>query len=84
MTTGAVTSDVFRGDRDLLIGEFAAQERQLAHEVAALRELIHRALGQLHEQGCQHERLRAQHHRLRDEYRSYREKLLRDDQRRAA
>ena len=34
MTAPTVTSDVFRGDRDLLISEFADSEYRLARELA--------------------------------------------------
>ena len=79
----ASTSDVFRGDRDSLISEFADQEHTLARELAAVRELLHLTLGQLHEQGRRHERLREQHRRLRDECRDLRAAIPRDDWRAA-
>lgn len=82
MTAPAV-SDVFRGDRALLIAEFADSEYRLARELAAVRVLLHLALGQSHEWVLRYDRLEKQHRRLRDEYRSFREHALRDDRRAA-
>lgn len=65
-------SEVFGGDRDLLIGELTEQEHHIARELASVRQLLHLALEQAHEKGRQLERLRARHHRLRDEYRRLR------------
>ena len=64
------------GDRAILISELVDSEYQLARELAAVRQLLHIALGQLHEQGLRHDRLRDQHQRVRDEYRSHRERVL--------
>ena len=78
-----VTSDVFRADRDQLIGEFADSEHRLAHELAAVRQLLHITLGQLHDKIKEYDRHLDQHRRLLAEYRRLRETILCDDRRAA-
>ena len=69
--------------RDRVIEHFADQEHALARDLAAMRELLHLALGRLHEVTRQLDRLQEQHHQLRDECRRLREQV-RHDERRAA
>ena len=69
--------------RDHVIEHLADQEHTLAHDLAAVRELLHLALEQLHETGRHCDRLREQHRQLRDEYRRLRELILRDERRAA-
>ena len=80
----ATCDGVFCEDRNLLITDLADSEYQLARELASVRHLLHLALQELHERGRQYDRLRDQHRRLSDEYRSYRVRVLRDDQRAVA
>ena len=68
-----------RDYRGRVIEHLADQEHALARDLGALRELLHLALGRLHQMGKQLDRLREQHHRLHDEYRSLREQVLRDE-----
>ena len=77
-------TDVFRDDRDLLTREFVDQEHALARELASVRQLLHLALGQMHEKDQRHHRLVDQHRHLLAEYRHLRETILRDDRSRAA
>ena len=77
-------ADVFRGDRDLLVSEFADQEHRLARELASVRQLLHLTLAQLHEQVRKFDRHLEQHRRLRAEYRALRESIIRNDRSNAA
>ena len=68
-----------RDHRDRVLEHFADQEYALARDLAALREVLHLALAQLHEVTRQLDRFREQHHQLRHEYRRLREEALRDE-----
>ncbi len=50
-------------------------------ESQGYRVVLQAALDALYTQARRHDRLHEQHRRLRDEYRSYRERVLRDEQR---
>ena len=54
---------------------------QALGEAQGYRQVLQAALDALCEEACRHGRLREQHRRLRDEYRSHRERVLRDEQR---
>ena len=73
------TTDVFRGDRDQLIAEFADSEHRLARELVAVRQLLHLTLGQLHDKIQEYDRQLDLHRRLVAEYRALREAVLRDN-----
>ena len=79
MTAPTVTSDVFQSDREQLIGEFAESEHRLARELAAVRELLHITLAELHETVRKFDRHLDQHRDLRAEYRQLRESTLPND-----
>ncbi len=67
--------------RDRVIEYLADQERALARDLASTRELLHLALGHLHEVTRELGRLRERHYRLHDEYRSLRERPPRKQRR---
>ena len=54
---------------------------QALGESQGYRAVLQAALDALHEQGRRHDRFREQHRRLQDEYRSHRERVLRDEHR---
>ncbi len=54
---------------------------QALGESQGYRAVLQAALDALHTQWQRHDRLREQHRRLRDEYRSHRERVLRDEHR---
>jgi hypothetical protein len=68
---------------DGMIELFAESEHALARELAAVRNLYHLALEQLHQRGRHLDRLREQHGQLRGEYRRLRASILRGDRRAA-
>ena len=53
---------------------------QALSEAQGYRQVLQACLDASQEQGRRHDRRREQHSRLRDEYRSHRERVLRDDQ----
>jgi hypothetical protein len=69
--------------RDLVIEALADSEHDLAATCASLRETLHAAVQQLHEQQVETEKLRARYERLIIEYRSYRAATI-SEPRRAA
>ena len=74
---------VFDADTQIraAISEFTDSKARLAHDLAAVRELLRLALQQLHETGRQHDCLSNQHRRLSDEYRALRATILSADKR---
>ena len=58
--------------RDHVVRDLADQEYRLARQLAAYRQMLSVALGQLHERGNQLKRLRQQHRELQREYRRFR------------
>lgn len=72
-----------RDYRDLVIAQFADDERQLLERLAsaeddrdAYRALAQQAIHSLHDLTARHERLRELHARLADDYRHLRVQLL--------
>ncbi len=82
MIAAAVKSNlcdgVFCRDRNLRISHLVDSEYRLAHDLAAVRQLLPLALGQPRETGCQRD-----HHRLEDEHRRLCKAIRREDWRAA-
>ena len=70
----AIAADPFAADRDRLIGEFAVSEHHLAHNLAAMRQMVAILLGELQAQTLSGKRQAASYRRLRDDVR-----ILRDE-----